>query len=79
MMQRQQQQQQQQQQPPHLSEQQQLILPPISSNSAGSSYVNFNLRTIFPEISFVNDKLAVNGLLPAAPATSSKNRDRFYE
>ena len=61
---------QQQQQQQHAE--QQLILPPISSglpgNNPGSSYINFNLSTIFPEINFVNDKLAVHhGLLSGHP------------
>ena len=58
-------QQQSQQHPEHL------ILPPISSNNPGSSYVNFNLSTIFPEINFVSEKLAVHGLLPTQPAPIS--------
>ena len=61
---------QQQQQQPH-AEHQHLILPPISSNNPGSSYVNFNLSTIFPEINFVNEKIAVHGLLPTQPAPIS--------
>ena len=66
------QQQQQQQQQQHAEQQQQLVLPPISSglpgSNPGSSYINFNLSTIFPEINFVNEKLAVHhGLLSGHP------------
>ena len=61
--------------PPVGHQQQQLALPSLTSNlnhpmqqqSASSSYVNFNLSTLFPEINFVPEKLTP---LPNHPPVS---------